>query len=122
MDDDSAKKKDWAIIFLFRLCLIGWAGAILYETFAFAPIIRQLCLLFGPWACVIALVHSVSLLLIRRQGIFFIFALVIIPPTYHFGLVLRNIVEQKKLFVSDESVKRTDSESKDAGSQQKSSP
>lgn len=96
MADDSAGKPDWAIAFLGRLCLIGWLCAILFETFTYIQPLRQVFLLFGFWACVIALVHSLILLLIRRQGIFLIFVLISLPPTIHFALVIRNIVIQKE--------------------------
>jgi hypothetical protein len=96
MSDEPAKKRDWAVPFLGRLCLIAWVCMILYEAFDFLKPIRQICLLFGPWACLIALFNALTLLFIRRQGIFFIFLLISIPPTIHFGLVLKNIAIEKK--------------------------
>lgn len=96
MDEQPAGKRDWAITFVGRLCLIGWVAAILYEAFDFLTPMRQVCLFFGPWACIIALLNAVGLLLIRRQGIFLVFALIILPPTIHFGFVLRNIAVEKK--------------------------
>lgn len=95
MADKPDRRRDWAVTFLGRLCLIGWTCAILYETFDFLKPVRQLCLLFGPWACIIALVNAVGLLLIRRRAIFVLFLLLIIPPTFHFGMVIRNIADQK---------------------------
>ncbi|WP_010588172.1 hypothetical protein [Schlesneria paludicola] len=95
MADEPDRRRDWAVTFLGRLCLIGWTCAILYEAFDFLKPVRQICLLFGPWACVIALVNAIGLLLIRRRGIFLLFLLLIIPPTVHFGMVLRNIADQK---------------------------
>lgn len=121
MDDQPAQKRDWAIIFVSRLCLIGWVCAILYEAFDFLPLVRQVCLFFGPWACVIALLNSVVFLLARRQGIFFVFALIAIPPTIHFGYVLKNIAVEKKWIVKDESVQSTETDSKDTSSERKSS-
>ena len=96
-DEPAAKKPDWAIVFLGRLCVIGWVCAILYETFDFFKPIRQTCLLFGFWSSVLALLNGLALLFIRRQGIFFIFVLISILPTIHFGIVMRNIAVQKKL-------------------------
>ena len=96
MDDQPARKRDWAITFIGRLCLIGWVCAILYEAFDFLKPVRQVCLFFGPWACVIAILNSLAMLSIRRQGIFLVFFLMTIPPTVHFGLVLRNIAIEKK--------------------------
>ncbi len=96
MADEPAKKRDWAVAFLGRICLIGWICAIFYEAFDFLKPVRQICLFFGPWACVIALLHSLALWTIRRQGIFLIFILIALPPTIHFGYVLRNIAVEKK--------------------------
>lgn len=96
MDEQPSGRRDWAITFVGRLCLIGWVSAILYEAFDFLTPLRQICLFFGPWACIIALLNAVGLLLIRRQGIFLVFALIILPPTIHFGFVLRNIAVEKK--------------------------
>lgn len=117
--DDSAPKRDWAIVFISRLCLIAWVSAILYEAFDFLPPVRQVCLFFGPWACVIALLNSLVFLLMRRQGLFFVFALIVIPPTIHFGNVLKNIAIQKKWIATDQSVKEADTESKDTTSERK---
>jgi hypothetical protein len=102
MGEVPPKKPDWAIPFLTRLCLIGWVCAILYEAFDFLRPVRQLCLLFGPWACIIALLNAVTLLLIRRRGIFLFFILVALPPAVHFGFILRNIAIEKKLIQSHE--------------------
>ena len=44
MDEHPAGKRDWAITFVGRLCLIGWVTAILYETFDFLTPLRQVCL------------------------------------------------------------------------------
>jgi hypothetical protein len=116
MDDEPAKKRDWAITFLIRLCAIGWICVILYETVDRVPLIRQICIFLGPWACVIALLHSLGLLLIRQQGIFFIFFLIIVPPTVDFGLILTNIASQKHWFAPGakavSEVKDSDSSSK----------
>ena len=97
MADEPEKKRDWAVPFLGRLCLIGWVCAILYETFDFLKPVRQLCLLFGPWACIIAIVNGLGLMLIRRQGIFLVFVLAALPPAIHFGIVIRNIAIEKHL-------------------------
>src|SRR5437667_84144 len=105
MDDDSGKKRDWAVVFIGRLCLIAWVSAILYEAFDFLKPIRQLCLFFGPWACLIALMNSLAFLLMRRQGIFFVFALIVIPPSIHFGFVIKNIAVEKKWIAKGESAK-----------------
>ena len=102
MADEPDKKRDWAVTFLGRLCLIGWTCVILYEAFDFLKPVRQLCLLFGPWACLIALVNAIAFLLIRRQGIFLLFVLVIIPPTIHFGMIIRNIAVEKQLLFDSE--------------------
>jgi hypothetical protein len=121
MDDDSSRKRDWAIIFVSRLCLISWVSAILYETFDFLPPVRQMCLFFGPWACVIALLNSLVFLLIRRQGVFFVFALITIPPSIEFGYVLKNIVVEKRWFATDKSVKSTETDAKETSSEGKPS-
>lgn len=98
MDDEPDKKRDWAIVFLIRLCAIAWISMILFETVDRVPLVRQICIFLGPWACVIALLHALGLLLIRRQGIFFIFFLIVIPPSIDFGIVLTNIANQKNWF------------------------
>lgn len=118
MDDEPAKKRDWAILFLIRLCAIGWICVILYETVDRVPLVRQICIFLGPWACVIALLHALGLLLMRQQGIFFIFLLIIIPPTIDFGLILKNIAIQKNWFASGPN---TVSERKDSDALPKSS-
>jgi hypothetical protein len=119
MDDQPAKKRDWAIVFLGRLCLIGWVCAILYEAFDFLKPMRQICLFFGPWACVIALLNGLALLLIRRQGIFLVFVLIAIPPTIHFGFILRNIAIEKKLIDPHEFGGHTEKGRKDDISERK---
>jgi hypothetical protein len=105
MSDQPAKKSDWAVAFVGRLCLIGWICAILYESFDFFTPIRKVCLLFGPWALILALINSLAMLMIRRQSIFLVFIVLSIPPSIHFGLVLRNIVIEKKLFESSKNEK-----------------
>lgn len=102
MGDEPAKKPDWAIAFLSRLCLIGWVCAILYEAFDFLKPVRQLCLLFGPWACVIAVVNGLILFLIRRRALILVLVLIAIPPTIFFGIVLKNIAIEKKWIDSGE--------------------
>ena len=97
MSEERVAKRDWAVAFLGRLSLIAWICAILYETFDFLPIVRRACLLFGPWACVIALLNAVAFLFIRRQGVFVFFILVTLPPTIHFALVLKNIAIERQL-------------------------
>ena len=119
MDDQPTKKRDWAIVFLGRICLIGWVCAILYEAFDFLKPMRQFCLVFGPWACVIALLNGLALLLIRRQGIFLVFVLIIIPPTIHFGIVLRNIAINKKLIDPHEFGGPAETEPKEDSSERK---
>lgn len=96
MADESASKPDWAITFLGRLCLIGWTCAILFETFYFLRPVRQICLLVGPWACIIALLNALWFLYARKQGIFLIFVLVAALPAIHFGLILKNIAVENK--------------------------
>ena len=103
MSDQPAKKSDWAVAFVGRLCLIGWICAILYESFDFFTPVRKVCLLFGPWALILALINSLAMLMIRRQSIFLVFIVLSIPPSIHFGLVLRNIAIEKKLFESSKS-------------------
>lgn len=103
MSEERRVKRDWAIAFLGRLCLIAWVCAILYEAFDFLPIVRRTCLLFGPWACVIALMNAVALLFIRRQAVFLFFILITLPPSIHFGLVLKNIAIERQLFESSNS-------------------
>ena len=103
MPDEPDKKPDWSISFVGKLCLIGWICAVMYEAFDSIKPIRQAFLLFGFWACVIALLNSLVLLFKRRQGIFLIFALVAALPTIHLGLVVKNIVAQKMATTSDES-------------------
>jgi len=98
MSDDAPKRTDWAITFIGRLCLIGWICAIFYEAFDFFSPVRQFSLLFGPWACIIALINAFVLLMLRRQGIFLLFFLLTLPPTVHFGIVLKNIVVARKWF------------------------
>jgi len=119
MDDEPAKKRDWAITFVGRLCLIAWVSAILYESFDFLKPVRQICLYFGPWACIIALLNSLALLLIRRQGIFLVFVLITVPPTIHFGVVLRNIAVEKKWFQTHEPDSATETERKEVDSERK---
>ena len=111
MGEASTKKSDWAIPFLGRLCLIAWVCAILYEAFDFVKPVRQVCLLFGPWACVLALLNALGFLYLRRQGIFLIFLLISIPPTVHFGLILKNIVIEKKWIAPADPVHLTAPES-----------
>ena len=96
MSDEAARKSDWAIVLVGRLCLIGWVSAILYECFDFLKPIRQIFLTVGPWICLLALLHALAFLLIRRQGIFLVFLLISIPPSIHFGIVLKNIASEKK--------------------------
>lgn len=98
MSRERAVKRDWAVAFLGRLCLIAWVCAMLYEAFDFLPFVRRVCLLFGPWACVIALLNAFALLLIRRQGVFLVFLLLTAPPAIHFGLVLNNIAKDRGYF------------------------
>lgn len=102
MTDEPARKRDWAVVFLGRICLIAWVCAILYETLDFVKPVRQVCLFFGPWACVIALLNGLVLLISRRQGIFLVFMLIAIPPSIHFGYVLRNIAVEKNWIDSAE--------------------
>ena len=97
MADEPAKRQDWAVPFLARLCVCAWVCAILYETFDFFKPIRMPCLLFGFWSSVLALVNGLFLLFIRRQGIFFVFVLISILPTIHFGFVARNIAVQRNI-------------------------
>ncbi len=97
MSDESASKSDWAIVLTGRLCLMGWVCAILYECFDFFRPVRQLFFTVGPWICLIALLHAIVFLLVRRQGIFLVFVLIAVPPTIHFGIVLRNIAIENKL-------------------------
>ena len=96
MDDQPDKKPDWAIPFLSRLCLIGWVCAILYEAFDFLKPVRQLCLVFGPWACAIAVLNGLFLFLIRRRALILVLVLIAVPPTLFFGMVLKNIAIEKK--------------------------
>lgn len=103
MDDEGPKKRDWAVVFLFRLCLIGWMCSILYETLHRVPTLRPACLFVGAWACVIAVLNGIAFLLMRRQGIFLIFVLIMIPPTIHFGLIWRNVAIDKKWLESSPS-------------------
>jgi hypothetical protein len=103
MSDQPAKKSVWGVAFVGRLCLIGWICAILYESFVFFTPVRKICLLFGPWALILALINSLAMLMIRRQSIFLVFIVLSIPPSIHFGLVLRNIAIEKKLFESSKS-------------------
>ena len=109
MADESPKKPDWAIVFLSRLCVIGWVCAIFYETLLYDPMeffkpFRQMFLLFGVWACAIALIHAVALVLIRRQGIFVFFLLITIPPSIHFGYIVRNIAIENKWTLTGKNV------------------
>lgn len=103
MSDVTDRKPDWSIGFVGKLCLIGWICAVMYEAFDSIKPIRQAFLLFGFWACVIALLNSLVLLFIRRQGIFLIFVLVTSLPTIHLGLVVKNIVVQKMAVASEAS-------------------
>lgn len=103
MSDDSTNKSTWAITLVGRLCLIGWICAILYESFDFLPRVRQAFLTVGPWICLLALLHALAFLLIRRQGIFLVFVLIAIPPTIHFGMILRNIADESKTLIPVES-------------------
>ena len=96
MVDEPAKKNDWVISFLGRLCLIGWVCAILYEAFDFLKPVRQLCLLFGPWACAITIVNGLFLFVSRRKPLILILVLLAIPPGCLFGIVLKNIAIEKK--------------------------
>ena len=123
MADENAKKPDWAIAFLGRLCLIGWVCAILYESFDFFTPLRNACLLFGPWACVLALLNGISLLLMRRQGIFLFFVLLVIPPSIHFGFVLKNVAIEKKWFgMQKVEASNPATETKDAGPKEVTPP
>ena len=96
MSDERAKKSDWAATFLGRLILIAWVSAILYEAFDFFPLMRRVCLFFGPWACILALLHGVSLLVIRKQGLFLVLLLLTLPPTFLYGMILKNIAAERQ--------------------------
>jgi|GEM_PF-3476590 hypothetical protein len=96
MSDEAVKKSDWAVPFIARLSVIGWVCSIFYETLNFLAPIRPVFLLVGFWASVMAFLYAIGLLFIRRNGIFFIFLLVALPPTIHFGLVVKNIAVQKE--------------------------
>lgn len=103
MSDDASAKRDWAIVLVGRLCLMGWVCAILYECFDFLKPVRQIFLTVGPWICLVALLHALAFFLIRRQGIFLVFILIAVPPTIHFGIVLRNIAVEEKWIAPAES-------------------